>query len=519
MPASYSTHIDWNGDGGYSDTGEDVSARVLPEAMTIEYGRDTARAMAPVSPGSMDLGLSNRDRALYPDNTSSPIVVAHGAIMPARPIRQQATLSAVTYTLFRGRTDGYDPFVPGRGLGTVSIKATDALGALQDVPISTDLHQGIRTGTAIGLILDAAGWPADKRDLDPGATIMPYWWGEGDAWAELMKVVNSEGPPSLVTSDPDGNFVFRDRHHRLQRAASTASQATFRASGADPRFSWPLEYEHGMSAVINTVTFSVDERALSRELSDVWTSEGLVYVPAGATKVLKIRTDDPFLGAVVPEAGIDYEIVSGSPSFSTSRGAGRSITLFIAAGGSAALIRDVKLRAYALTVRRTVQITVEDTNSIGKYGPKSMTESLAPVWASAYDAEAIGQIIVGHRSERKPMVIVKFVGGNNITILTQQLVRKLSDRVTIVDSLETGLNAPFHIENIRHVLRGSGERIHETYFGCEMAPAQPANIFRFDDAAAGFNNGVFGQIGLDDPATIFTFDDPARGFDNGQFAT
>jgi hypothetical protein len=38
------------------------------------------------------------------------------------------------------------------------------------------MYAGIRTGDAVHRVLDAVGWPADLRDIDPGATVMPWWW-------------------------------------------------------------------------------------------------------------------------------------------------------------------------------------------------------------------------------------------------------------------------------------------------------------------------------------------------------
>jgi hypothetical protein len=57
---------------------------------------------------------------------------------------------------------------------------------------------------------------------------VPWWWAsQADAFDMLTELLASEGPPSIAYIAPDGTFVFRDRHHRLLRAASLTSQATF----------------------------------------------------------------------------------------------------------------------------------------------------------------------------------------------------------------------------------------------------------------------------------------------------
>ena len=89
-------------------------------------------------------------------------------------------------------------------------------------PLSTPLYASIRTGTAIGYILDALGWPGGARDIDPGASTIRWWWEEGaDGLTALARMLAAEGPPAMCFVDTNANFVYRDRHHRLPRAAST----------------------------------------------------------------------------------------------------------------------------------------------------------------------------------------------------------------------------------------------------------------------------------------------------------
>jgi len=514
---TYDYRIDWNGDGDFTDTGENVSSRLLanPE-VTIQYGRDQGRALSPTAPGEAGFALDNGSRDYSPENGSSPLA---GNILPSRPVRIQATHLSTTYTLYRGFTDGYD-LDPSPGSRSVSISCQDALARLAGFRVSTPLYYGPRTGQAINYLLDAVGWPAADRDIDPGATLIPYWWGEGDTGEELTNLVASEGPPALVTVDPDGKFVFRDRHHRLLRTASTTSQATIRDAGADPRFSWPLGYDHGWRDVINDALFEVGIRQPESTRSVVWSDEGIVSIADGNTVEITVQASDPFFGALTPVATVDY-LSTGTVTVTLSRDSGTTAVLSLRASGGSATVRNLQLRAYSLPVARTVQIHAEDTTSIGtsaqpRYGRRTWPNP-AP-WAGIHDALAIAQVVLAHRAERLPIVSVRLSGGND-TILTQQLTRDLSDRVTVVDA-ETGLNDPFYIERIEHSIRGAGERIHATVFGCEKAPTVPANVFRFDDTTNDFNNGVFGQQGLDDPANIFVFNGSSgHRFNEGLLAT
>jgi hypothetical protein len=229
MADGYTVAVDWAGDGDFEDPYDIVTADVLARgAVTFQYGRDQARQLAPPKVGTLAMTLCNADRIYSPENPDSPI---GDDMSPAAPVKVQTVYEDVVYPLFTGRVDDLDVH-PDRGDRSIDITALDLLSLLQGVKISTELYQSQRTGTLIGVILDAVGWTG-PRDLDLGATFVPWWWlDETDAFSALQDLIASEGPPSIAYAGPDGTFIFRDRHHRLLRAASLTSQATFTADAA-----------------------------------------------------------------------------------------------------------------------------------------------------------------------------------------------------------------------------------------------------------------------------------------------
>jgi hypothetical protein len=146
-----------------------------------------------------------------------------------------------------------------------------------------------------------------------------------------------------------------------------------------------------------------------------------------------------------------------------------------------------------------------------------MQVSRLPVWANVYDALAILQLIIGKRAERLPTISVTMRGAANSVRLNQCLTRNLSDRVHVVEG-QTGLDADCFIEQISHAI-GQGGAEHVTTFGLEKIPAVVTNVFTFDVAGQGFDQGLFAQVGQDNPATMFRFDTGGQGFDQGLFAT
>lgn len=492
MAATYTFSIDWSNNGVWTNTGEDVTTRVLAASgVTITYGRDQARALSPTANGSCGFELDNTSRDYSPENGSSPIT---GLVLPARPIRIQAFLSPTTYTLFRGHLDEFN-VLPAKGDRKVQLSGLDPLAKISEAKATTDLYPSIRTGSAIAAILDAIGWSGSARDLDTGATTLRWWSVSGEnAWDAIQNILAAEGSPALITADGSGNVVFRDRHHRLVRSASTSSQATFRDTGSEPKFSAPLVYDQGWRDVVNDITFDVDERGPASELTVVWSSDLTYNVAASATLSFIISTNDPFYEMVSPEGPTDYTVVSGSASVNISSTQGQTTTVSITAGGSGAVVNSLQLRAYVVGVQRTLQVSATDATSITTYGSKSGPENAG---AAAYeDAQAVASLAVLYRKNRLPIVQLDMKGSNN-TRLTQCLTRNLSDRITVVDA-ETGLNRAFFVEQITHNILEAG-LLHVTTFGCEAVPT---------------------TSGLDDASTVFIFDHANNGkFGTGKFGT
>jgi hypothetical protein len=512
MPASYRLYVDWL-DNGFADPVDDVTARTLDQRqpVAIKYGRDQARQFSPTSPGEAGFQLDNRSRDYSPENTASPLA---GFVAPGRRVKLEATVGTTTTAVYTGYLDDLD-IRPGLNERSMPTSCIDALGRMRGVQVTTPLYQAIKTGEAIGYLLDAIGWPADARDLDAGASVLPFWWlDDTDAFDALMALADSEGPAALVTCDSQGRIVFRDRHHRLTRAASLAAQATWRSAGAEPCISDPVTYNHGWKEIVNAVSADVQVRTVAVDLSQVWSSQGLITIPAGSPVTITAQASSPFTGAVSPAEGVDYTLVSGTVSAGISRTSGQSTVITLTSVGGA-IVQDLGLRAQAIT-STTVTVTVEEPSSIARYGRKALAGGRLPTWTNPYDTLAILQLIVGRRSERLPTITVTMKGAGSPLRLAECLGRNLSDRVRLIESL-TGLDADCFIEQISHTI-GEGGLEHVTTFGLEKIPPVATSPFTFDVAGRGFDDGRFGADGVDNPATMFRFDTAGQGFDQGVFS-
>lgn len=501
QPARYKAYVDWNADGDFTDPLEDVTSDVLDgrTPVTMQYGRDQARALSPIAVGQAAFALDNQSRVYSPENTSSAL---NGQVVPGRSVMVTGTVGVTTYTLLRATIDDFK-LQPDRSERYISVTCIDPLGQLRGVQVTTPLYQGVRPGEAIGYILDAVGWPAALRDLDLGATVMPFWWLDGDdAFQAVLDILDSEGPPALVTVDTSGRIVFRSRHHRLLLSASTTAQSTWRSSGSlEPLISSPAEYNHGFKEIVNSVTFDVPQRAVSGTLTAVWSSQGLTSVSAGETLEITAQGNSPFIGAEIPLDGVDFTTVSGTVSMSLSRDSGGSTLISVVGVGGSATIADLQLRAFAVSTVNTVRVAATDPSSVAKYGPRSLPSGRDPKWPSLGDARAIAQVILGQRAERLPTMTVTMVSANT-TRVTQQLTRNLSDRVHITES-HTGMDSDMFVEQIGHAITQGGAE-HKTTFGLEKCPAQITGVFILGSATSGvLGTNKLGKRGLATSSTMF----------------
>jgi hypothetical protein len=491
----YQLAVDWANNGNYTSTGDDVSKYVLSDPeLAVAWGRQDDLISTQTTAATLTFALNNIDKRFSPGNTSSPL--GSGNVRSGRKVRLQY-LTGGTTTLFEGVIDKHsvDPNHPARAY---TAECLDLWGRPADEKLSTDLYSGIRTGTAVGIVLDEIGWTGG-RDIDAGATIMPWWWAEDESAADAIeKLVDSEGIPA-VAYVAAGTFVFRDRHHRITRTASQTSQATFTNKisppGSGPAGAFKIEkgtfqYDHGQDSIVNSVSFTVDQRRPVKP-GVVWSTEDQIVVPASGSTVLHVQADSPFYSAAVPVEDTDFTVLSGSsPTVSLSRTSGQAVIVNLTGGASTAVLDGFALRATSVPVAQTVKVTASDATSItANQGEHTWTRDVP--WANAYDAQAIADKIVAAWKDPHPRIVFT-IPTFTPAYLTQILARAISDRITVRDD-DTGTNTAYVIERLEHRITKLGA-IHRLTVWCQPADAVNATTwFRFDTAGAGFGQGVFGQ--------------------------
>lgn len=521
----YAFLVDWNNDGDYTDPGDDITSDVLSGGISVSYGRDQSRQLSPTKMGTASCSLDNTNRTYSPENAAGPL---YGDLDPARVMKGDVTFLGTSYALGRMRIDDYN-ITADMDNRTLDLTFLDGLKSLDGVTLSTPLLSTMRTGDLINFILDQAGWTA-PRDIDPGATIVPWWWAEGTtAFAAIQDLVWSEGPPSIAYVALDGTFVFRDRHHRILRTTSLVPQAYFSQNKLNDctspaatglSFTAPFQYAHGWRDIVNSVSFDVSVRGISN-FASVWQYGNPILLTIGQSVTVNVSGSDPFLNAITPAAGVDYTLTGiGTVQVTMTRTSGLTTQITLLAVGGSVTVTGLQLRAQPLPVVSTIPVSRTDTESIAGHGEQPYPNP-AP-WATVEDAYAIAGTILLHYAQRRPTVQLR-ITASDPRHLWEILNRKISDRIRITYG-EMGLNDDFFIETITHQIsrmnKPNQPPVHSVVFGCEKNLGAPtANPFRFDVRGSGFDQGQFDPLVGDNASTVFVFDDPRGAFDVGVFGT
>lgn len=506
--------------------GENITPDILDGGISIAYGRDQSRQLSPTKTGTASLSLNNVGRSYSPENTTGPL---YGDLDPARYMRGEVSFLGTTYALGRMRIDDYN-ITADIDNRTLDLTFLDGMKSLDGVTLSTGVLSSMRTGDLINYILDQANWTG-PRDVDPGATVVTWWWVEAvTALTAIQDLVLSEGPPAIAYVALDGTFIFRDRHHRILRTPSVVPQAYFSQNklndctspaATGTSFTAPFQYAHGWRDIVNSVSFDVSIRQPITGVAQVWQSGNTINLALGQSVTVTASGSDPFVNAITPVSGTDYTATGvGTVQVTMSRTSGQSVDLTLLAIGGSVSISGLQVRAQSIPVVNTVPVSRQDSTSIAGHGEQPYPNP-AP-WATVEDAFAIAGIILLRYAQRRPTVQLR-ITASDPRHLWEILNRKISDRIHITYG-EMGLDADFFIETVTHQISRMNKTnqppVHSVIFGCEKdLGASTANPFRFDTRGSGFDQGQFDPLVGDNASTVFVFDDPRGAFDLGVFGT
>ena len=230
----------------------DISAFVR----SFSTARGRVNELGQFGAGTLTLLLSNADNRFNPTNTSSPYYDSSAGktkIQPLKRVRVSAVYDSVTYRMFEGFLDKIPVSYPANGNDSVvTITASDAFrifrqGDIQargfrlGLPGFSEIGQSTRlsftpntnelSSTRVTNILNAIGWPSDRRDINTGTLQVGTQQSTDNVLTALQECETAENAQLFISSD--GKVTFRNRDYRLSNTKAINVQATFSNDGSN----------------------------------------------------------------------------------------------------------------------------------------------------------------------------------------------------------------------------------------------------------------------------------------------
>lgn len=485
------------GDGAYDDTTDDLQRQ---PALIIESGRDADRSFGRPRVNLTSWRWKNQHRRYSRENTASPLrgdLKTGRRVWISKEVGSDVTMADTVATMsdpqalmsgrstarmFTGTIDEpKELYGPGPKKRWIEMRALGALAKLQAAKeITLALQTSITTGALAVLVLQAAGLAAteyvvDQEMIDNGRLLDWVAIDRRAPMAVLIDIWASEGPTAAFYEDVYGRAVMEGNTHFFLHAHSNTVQATFYASADDgPSFVGlvPLPRDE---TIINDVVFQAEQRA-TQSTQQVAEYNGSLSLSAAEVRTIILRAENPLAAITTPVLTTDYTVTGTALASVTATilGAYAVAITFTAGAGSATVGPPAggngpRLRGQPMTQISTVEVepTVDPSLSQDEFGLRSFPSSfprplpglsltdmaaVADAWILAYqDGRAAYQVTIVNKTGE---------------LLWQQLARKVTDLIEVVDLTESGATMQLTINSIRHEIQG--DQLHRTTFGCEQ---------------------------------------------------
>jgi len=475
--------VDWNADGDYTDTYDDITGDSL--SMSWSRGRDYAsQLIGRTLSGMLTVTVVNEDGKYSPSNTSS---VLAGNLLPGRPITVRTSLADFPYTFpisfsataqWTGRIERITPSPASLGLKTAVIEAFGVLGYLNQFAPQLSTATNRRTDLAIGDILDDVGWATADRTLDTGlTTIGRFWVSGGDVMDALQSLEEVEA--GFIIEGKDGKVVFQNRYHRLTEATSTTSQATFSdASGAANSYVQIVE-DDPLSSIANHVEAEVNTYVV-KTAAVLWThpETGADSPTLAPGEVKSFEAQFPNLSSDTDAAEVDVwttpaattDILANTASDGTGTNLTADITIAApyklaermaiqltnSATGSDVYLTKIQARGTEATTNNPVIVRSIDTTSQTTYGERKYAAK-TPWFPNTTEAQAWCDYQASIYAS--PLEVVTLTVAADVAAhLTTLSALDISDRITVVanNAAGMGISADYFVEAIAHTLGDGG---------------------------------------------------------------
>jgi hypothetical protein len=509
MTTTWTIAVDWDRDGDYSDTYDDVSDRVI----SANWFLGMRKAYEDVAHDSMlELTLNNSDRRYSPEYTSSPLWDSSAGlskVQPFRTVRIQSNDGTTTRTHWVGWIEKVEPAVNAYGERTVKLTAAGVLVFFEAAETDIELQENQRTDEIIaklisevvippalaeGWFLDLAGyseigvstWLADTTAfsaLDEGQVTLAIaadnWVQRGgsgrntfDVYRAIADMVAAERGRFFF--DREGKAVF---WNRLRLQDEITSSLTLDNDMLDLSYSYA-----GIEDFKNEVVVNCHPRTIGETTEVLWRLTEPIQVKASERRQVNVKFQDEDTGNArigAKDVAVTDVVFSKGTGTVTIEAKANSALLEIIntdetkpAELSAATVTGLKITDYG-----QMEAQAQDGLSIARYGRRRMKLNLGSVDNLDY-AQAIADREISLRSEPRGMVrqvTLKSHGTHNQGHHADQLALTIGDVITIRENqTQHGVSTMrrYVIVGEAHRL-SAGQTLWETTWYLERAAEAP----------------------------------------------
>lgn len=482
--------VDWGNDGSFTGTDLIIAYVVAEHGLETFRGRDNASQLTGRSlAGSLTCLLNNADGRFSSFNASGPL---YGNLLPGRPVRLQATVGVTTYDVWRGFLESLEPETLEAGrLPVVRLRATGALAWLANPgrKVSFAMQEAVLTGTAIGALLDEAGWSASLRDLDAGNTTMTRFWVDRTApLTALRKCEDTEG--GFLWEGKDGKIVFDSRWARMTNAVSTSVQGTYSDDGADFAYA-RVRQADAWGDIYNRLETQVRLYTVG-SVAVLWTLAATgadsPVIAAGESRDFWANYPNPASAAAdgvavdawtTPVATTDYTANSAAD------GSGSNLTASVSVAASKfanamkitltngaavpAFVTFLRARGTPVLAADPVAVLAEDSASKTAYGERAYPNP-SEFTPSLDEARDWGDFHLSIYKDPQPRLEIAVPSSRSTAYLDEVLTRDIGHRINLKATgtrTKLGIDEDFFIEAVSHRVGPKG--VLETTF--DLSPA------------------------------------------------
>ncbi len=498
MTTQWTISIDWNRDGDFDDTYEDVTARTISANWFLGMNEPYLDA---ADNSVLTLVLDNTDRLYSPEYSGSPLT---GNLGPFKPIRIQSDDGSTVRTHWIGWVESIQPSVNKYGQRVVNLVATGSLQFLKAAETNLALQENKRTDEIIDALMAEVVIPpalsqawvlgrngnsnlgtstylantsayCEREEGVLSVSLAADNWvlqgGLSDVEQDTFNVYHAIRDVTAAERgrfffDRTGKALFWNRNHLTQAGTPVA---TFDDTMTDMTYAYA-----GLEHCKNEVIVACHPRTISAAANEVlWELSGAVIsIAAGETRDVYVKYKDDNGNRVGGKAVYitDLAFNQGSAVASVTGNANGAELKFVNKGTTTAIVTACKVRGYKITDFGLMEARVVDQDSIIDYGRRTLKLNL-PTVDDLAEAQTIAEFEADRRGQPRGTV-------NSITVVSHgvkggahhanQLALTIGDRITVRET-QTAHESNYTIIGEAHELT-NGMTLMKTTWYLEPAP-------------------------------------------------